>query len=219
MKCSTAPSAASLCPPSACAAAFPLPVKFLTRRGHGNRPRNNRSTSKETRMDIRTLLAISTAALLWQPISAATVTETYDDPERGQVVRTTTTVDEPGFKSRTVTEQSSSVQQLTPQQQAEFAEAMTQWAGSVLQNGLHSGKLLSGPAKINGIPFDDAFQKQANEAAAFLKSGEGQAVMKKNLGAMMNILPQLEAASQQMMQQMEQHNRALQQQLDSLFQE
>ncbi|WP_416189636.1 hypothetical protein ACM67B_11010 [Neisseria sp. CCUG17229] len=171
-------------------------------------------------MNIRTLLALSTAALLWQSASAATITETYDDPERGQVVRTTTTVDEPGFKSHTITEKSSSVQQLTPQQQAEFAEAMTQWTNGVLQNGLHSSQLLSELAKINGVPFDDeAFQKQADEAAAFLKSGEGQVVMKKNLGAMMKMLPQLEAAAQHMMQQMEQHNRALQQQLDSLFQE
>ncbi|MRN38136.1 hypothetical protein CRG49_005195 [Neisseria sp. N95_16] len=171
-------------------------------------------------MNIRTLLALSTAALLWQSSSAATITETYDDPERGQVVRTTTTVDKPGFKSHTVTGKSSSLQQLTPQQQAEFAEAMTQWTSGVLQNGLHSSQLLSELAKINGVPFDDeAFQKQADEAAAFLKSGEGQAVMKKNLGAMMKMLPQLEAASQHMMQQMEQHNRTLQQQLDSLFQE
>lgn len=171
-------------------------------------------------MNIRTLLALTAATLLWQSAAAATITETYDDPERGQVVRTTTTVDEPGFKSRTVTEKSSSVQQLTPQQQAKLAEAVTQWTGGVLQNSLHSSKLFSELAKANGVPFDDdAFQKQADEAAAFLKSGAGQAVMKKNLGVMMNMLPQLEAASQQMMQQMEQHNRALQQQFDNLFHE
>ncbi|MFC5919186.1 hypothetical protein ACFPVS_00105 [Neisseria weixii] len=171
-------------------------------------------------MNIRTLLALTAATLLWQSAAAATITETYDDPERGQVVRTTTTVDEPGFKSRTVTEKSSLVQQLTPQQQAKLVEAVTQWTGGVLQNSLHSSKLFSGLAKANGVPFDDdAFQKQADEAAAFLKSGAGQAVMKKNLGVMMNMLPQLEAASQQMMQQMEQHNRALQQQFDSLFRE
>ena len=171
-------------------------------------------------MNIRTLLTLTAATLLWQSAAAATITETYDDPERGQVVRTTTTVDEPGFKSRTVTEKSSSVQQLTPQQQAKLAEAVTQWTGGVLQNSLHSSKLFSELAKANGVPFDDdAFQKQADEAAAFLKSGAGQAVMKKNLGVMMNMLPQLEAASQQMMQQMEQHNRALQQQFDNLFHE